>query len=251
MTVWLVVLSAVLGAVFGSFLCCFAARRAANESVLRGRSHCDACGHVLGPLDLVPVFSWLLLRGKCRYCGARIPASALWAELLLAAAFAAAAWRFGFSFETLRAFGLFCVLLPISLIDLHSYEIPDGCIIFGIAWWAATQPLMPDPWTWRLLWTVVAAFAIAGGILLLSLLMDRVLGKESLGGGDIKLFFMVSLYLGPMVGLLNLVLACLLGLVFTALRRANRIPFGPAISLASCLSLLFGRIAADWYLGLF
>ena len=68
------VVSALLGAVFGSFLNCAAWRLGHGESVLRGRSHCTACGHVLGAADLVPILSWLFLRGKCRYCGSRIPA---------------------------------------------------------------------------------------------------------------------------------------------------------------------------------
>ena len=79
---------------------------------------------------------------------------------------------------------------------------------------------------------------------------DRLLGKESMGGGDIKLFFMTSLYLGLLQGLFSLILSCIVGLVIAAVMRRKRVPFGPAISLAAFLSLLYGESFVNWYLSL-
>ena len=105
------VVSALLGAVFGSFLnCavfgsflnCAAWRLGHGESVLRGRSHCTACGHVLGAADLVPILSWLFLRGKCRYCGSRIPARYPLTEAVFAALTVLCLLRFDLSWLCLR-----------------------------------------------------------------------------------------------------------------------------------------------------
>ena len=86
---------------------------------------------------------------------------------------------------------------------------------------------------------------------MLSLLFDKVTGKDGLGGGDIKLFFMVGLFTGPLTGLFNLILSCIIGLIFALLRKEHRIPFGPAISIASYISILFGSAVTGWYLSLF
>ena len=93
---------------------------------------------------------------------------------------------------------------------------------------------------------------LAGGMLAFSLLFDRLTGKESLGGGDIKLFFMTGLYLGSAWEILfYLILSCLLGLGFAAMKKSQRIPFGPAIAAACFLMLLYGQIMTNWYTGLF
>lgn len=81
LTIYILMITFILGCALGSFTDCLAGRMLNGTSVLKGRSHCDACGHVLGVLDLVPLFSRLCLRGRCRYCGAKIPAVAFWTEL--------------------------------------------------------------------------------------------------------------------------------------------------------------------------
>ena len=88
-------------------------------------------------------------------------------------------------------------------------------------------------------------------MLLLSLLFDKILKKESLGGGDIKLFFMVGLYLGIGGSLLNLIIACLFGIILALGLKQNRIPFGPAIAAAALVTTLVGQEVVQWYIGLF
>ena len=250
MTVYFAVVSFILGSVFGSFINCFAWRITHHESILKGRSHCAVCGHTLGALDLVPIFSWLLLKGKCRYCGEKISPRYMLTELFLGTAFLLCFLVVGFSWETLRLMALSVALLGLSLVDLEIQEIPNGFIIYGIALWAVTLPLLPEPI--KALWQgLLSGFLIGGGILLISLIMDKVLKKESLGGGDVKLLFMVSLYMSPLAALFNVVLACVLGLLFVAALKREKIPFGPSISLASFVTILVGEKFAAWYLGLF
>lgn len=247
------ILSFVLGTVFGSFINCMAWRIVHHESVVKGRSHCAECGHVLSAGDLIPVISYLIRRGRCRYCGKKISPRYLLTELLLGGLFLGAALRFPLSFESVRVMALSCALLGLSLVDLDSFEIPDRFILFGILWWAVTLPFLEKPWTLQLKEGLIGGAVIGGGLFLLSLLFDKITGRESLGFGDVKLVFMLDLYLGPWVGLFHLILSCLIGLLFAAVlkRKDSPIPFGPAISLAGYFCLLFGDNLLQWYLGLF
>lgn len=241
------ILSFVFGTVFGSFMNCMAWRIVAGENVTRGRSHCPKCGHVLSAPDLVPLFSWLFLRGRCRYCKSPIPFRYFLIELLTGIAFLMAAVRFGFSFETIRAMILACTLVGLSLVDYDSQIIPNSFILFGILVWILSLPLVSETILRDLLTGLAGGFGIGGGMLLISAIFDKITGKESLGGGDIKLFFMTGLYLGPAAGLFNLILACIIGLIFAAVLKRQKFPFGPAISIASYISILYGSRVAEWY----
>ena len=269
--IYLCILAFLFGTVFGSFFNCMAWRIAHHESVLKGRSHCAVCGHTLGIADLIPVFSWLFLRGRCRYCKEKISPRYVAAELVCGCGFVLSFLRYGLSWRTLQVIVLFCILLALSLTDFETYEIPDRFILSGIIWYFATSWLMNrrlnlagmtvsilqdgefltlSAWGQNLLAGLIGGFAIGGGMLFLSLLFDHLLGKESMGGGDIKLFFMTSLYLGLLQGLFSLILSCIVGLVIAAFMRRKRVPFGPAISLAAFLSLLYGESFVNWYLSL-
>ena len=269
--IYLCILAFLFGTVFGSFLNCRAWRIAHNESVLKGRSHCAVCGHTLGIADLIPVFSWLFLGGRCRYCKEKISPRYVAAELVCGCGFVLSFLRYGVSWRTLQVIVLFCILLALSLTDFEIYEIPDRFILAGIIWYLVFSKLMdrrlsltgmtvsilPEgeylslpAWGQNLLAGLIGGLAIGGGMLFLSLLFDHLLGKESMGGGDIKLFFMTSLYLGLLQGLFSLILSCIVGLVIAAVMRRKRVPFGPAISLAAFLSLLYGESFVNWYLSL-
>lgn len=242
----------VLGAVFGSFLNCVAVRIVNKESVVKGRSHCMNCGHALGVLDLVPLFSWLFLRGKCRYCKSKVPVRYFLAELFMAVMTALCLLMFDLSFMALRNFILLCCLFTLSMVDIDSLTIPNVFILIPIGAWAAYIPLAVNKLDY-LKDGLIAGAVFGIGLLVISLVMDRVLKKESLGGGDIKLFFVMGLYLGLGKGVLALLASCVFGLIFVLLKgkRKEPFPFGPSISLATWLCLLFGDYATVWYLNLF
>lgn len=245
----------LLGAVFGSFLNCAAWRLSHGESVLRGRSHCPDCGHVLGAGDLVPILSWLFLRGKCRYCGKKIPARYPLTEAVFALLTLLCLLRFDLSWLCLRNWILLCCLFCLSLTDLECMIIPDVCLISAAAVWVIFLPLTGMGWP-AVRGGLLAGLIFGGGLLGLSLLMDRILKRDSLGGGDIKLFAVLGLYLGIVGTLFMTVLACLLGLLFAVLRRgrgggSEPFPFGPAIAAAGTVMLLCGEPLIQWYTGLF
>jgi leader peptidase (prepilin peptidase)/N-methyltransferase len=255
---YLLFLAAILGAVLASFAGCAVARILTGESFIKGRSRCDICGHVLSPRDLVPVLSWLTLRGKCRYCGKKIPAVSPVTELLTAVAFAAIVWRYGLSWTTLENLVFTFILLLVTLVDWQTGLIPDKLLLAGGANFVLFAGLKGTFET-----VLVRGFwggaALAGPLLLLVLGMDRILGRESMGGGDIKLFFVVGLYFSWREALFILIVACVLGIALALLSKKTAgdpenpgaFPFGPAIAAAAVISLLAADPAVSWYLGLF
>ena len=249
--IFILVFAFLAGTVFASFFTCMGERIAKGRDWVKERSTCDHCGHVLGARDLIPVFSYLSTGGKCRYCGAKIPVRCLVTEVLLGIYYVLCVLRFGISMEAFRCMALSGLLLGLSIVDLEIYEIPDGFIVAGIVLWVMTLPFLKTPWRTELIQGLLGGLLIGGGMLVLSLIFDRITGKESLGGGDIKLFFMTGLFLKPACGLLSLIVSCMTGLCFVLLLKKSKIPFGPAISLAVCITLLYGSYVVEWYLGLF
>lgn len=251
-TVYCCTVAALLGACTGSFLGCLAWRTVHGESVLRGRSHCDVCGHTLGVRDLVPVFSYLFSGGKCRYCGAKLSARHVWGELISGAVFVTLLLRYDISLQTLEAWLLACVLLACAFADLEGYIIPDRFIAAGVVLFAVTLLIEPEPFH-RLTDGLLGGVGVGGGLLLLSLYMDKRMKRETLGGGDVKLLFLTGLFFGWKANLLCLTLACVAGIVWglAGKRRGEAIPWGPSIAVGAWITALAGQMFIDWYLGFF
>lgn len=274
---YILILAFLFGAVFGSYIDCVAWRLVHQERVARGRSHCDVCGHALGAGDLIPIISYLRSGGRCRYCGAKFSAESTWVELTLGLGFAAIVYKFDVSFVALRYLGLLVILMGLSLVDQKTLLIPDRFHVAGILWWLLTLPLiactqgrgltealsitgarlplanapgLQDGLLTDLKWGLISAFGVGILMLLISLVFDKLTGKESLGGGDIKLLFMTGLYMRPGVTLFNLMLSCFVGLFIALGLKKDKIPFGPSISIAVFLSILFGSEFVAWYTGL-
>lgn len=249
---YLIFLAFVCGACAGSFVNCAALRKVRGERFTKGRSHCPECGHTLGVRDLFPLISWLLLKGRCRYCGARIPARYPAAELVSALMFTAAMVRFGLSVWTIQHCLLFAALLALALIDLDTMELPDGLLVFGAILWAAFLPFAGSP-PQSAIRGALGALTLGGTLLAFTLIMDQVMKRETMGGGDIKLIAMLGLYCGPAAGLLLVLLSCVFGLIFSRLyaARGQPFPFGPAIAAAAVPTLLAGAQAVSWYWSLF
>ncbi len=250
LTIYILVLGFFLGAALGSFINCASWRIVHGENWMTGRSHCATCNHPLGVLDLIPVFSYLFLRGRCRYCGEKISPRYMLTELGMGLLFVSTLLRYDVSTAAVRYMGLFVLLLGLSLVDLETYEIPDGFIISGIIWWVITLLFETD----RIAAVkngLLGGFGIAGGILIISLIFEAILKKEAMGGGDIKLYFMVGLFLSLPLGFFNLMVSCVVGLIFVVGLRQSKIPFGPAISLATVITIFAGQSVVNWYLSLF
>ena len=263
-------LTAVLGLCMGSFLNCLAWRMTHGESILRGRSHCTDCGHALAARDLIPVVSWLVSRGRCRYCGKRVSVRYPLTEIICACGYVSILLAYGLSAQTIELVAFFSVLLVLSLTDLDDYVIPNSTIVAAIVirlaylvYGGLTGAF--DLWP-TLGWTLLNGVVVAVPVIILALVMDRVLGRDSLGGGDVKLLFVAGLYFGWQQCLLLLIIACVIGILFSFVGARGQatnqagdeeeggsrpIPFGPAIAIACWVVMLVGSQALDWYLGLF
>lgn len=217
LAVYMTCVVALLGLVMGSFLNCVAWRTVQGESWVSGRSHCDTCDHVLEPRDLIPVVSWLSTRGRCRYCGAPISARNPITEIGCAILYVLISWHYGLTLKTLEMCGLASVLLVASLTDLDDYLIPDGCIVTAVvirALYLVLCAVLGTDVGPLVRVSLIGAVAVAVPLLILVLIMDRVLGRPSMGGGDLKLFAVAGLYFGWQQCLFLIIVACLLGIVF-------------------------------------
>lgn len=245
----------VLGLLIGSFLNVCIYRLPNEESIVTPPSHCGSCGHQLGALDLVPVFSWLFLKGKCRYCGAKVSARYALVELLTAGLFGILGNHYGLTLELLFMLVFTAIFLVIFFIDLDHSIIPDELVIAGflntgayLGWGWITGSLLFDPLDHGL------GFLIGGGLYLLL----AVITKGGMGGGDIKLMAMLGAWLGTAgvlwVVLLSSNIGAVVSLGLMALKikgRKDFIPFGPFIVIAAMLVMLYQGAMTDWLFGFY
>ncbi len=246
-----VAIAAVGGLVAGSFFNVVIARLPRHESLVRPGSRCPHCGHPVRPYDNVPVFSWLILRGRCRDCGEPISARYPLVELVTAALFAAVVIDTGANEHVWLGLALVSVLVPVAFIDLDHRIIPNAIVLPGavaaIAIVAATEPS-------ELSEHLIAGAAAAGFLLLAVLAYPRGMGM-----GDVKLAGVLGLYLGRSVGpamLVALLSGTIVGVVIIARKgaaegRKTAVPFGPFLALGGLVGLFFGPDIVDWYLDSF
>ena len=228
----------ICGSIFGSFMNCMATRIVNHEDFISSRSHCESCNHELGFLDLIPIVSYLYLKGRCRYCKARLSPSYPLTEIFLGIVFVLTYLRYQRPCILLIFdLSLFCIVFGLSLVDMRSYIIPDGFIVAGVLNWFIRSLLTGFEYG-----SIASAFLLSLFIILLSMIMNKLNGKENFGGGDIKLIFMAVLYTGLMKGVLLLFVSSVLGLFGISIGRNKKIPFGPYISFALFLVLLYGDL---------
>lgn len=230
----------IFGLVFGSFYNVVGLRLSKVESIVFPPSHCMNCNHRLHFFDLIPLFSYLFLKGKCRYCSKHISIKYPLFELLTAILFCTSYLKFGYSIETIISIILCSMLVIITVSDLDSYIIPDSVLIicsiliFGLYFYEyKTIPL-------NNLLNGIASFIF---MFLIKMLGNFILKKESMGDGDIKLMAVVGMVIGFKKVILSLFLASYLGLPYAIYIMVKKnvnheLPFGPFLSLAS-LILLF------------
>lgn len=256
MKIYIAVLCAIIGMCFASFSECAASRKASGKSVLKGRSVCDSCGHSLGVFDLIPVFSYLFLGGKCRYCKKKIPAFSTVAEIISAVACASVFLKFGFTLDTVQYLLLVLILIYISCYDYETMEIPFPFIIAGIVIRIVFILLSGDIKN-EAIQSAIGAVCVTIPLLIVVLIFEKIKKKEAMGGGDIKLFFMLGMYFHWTENLCLVIFACIIGIImFLIMSKVNDtkdvskpMPFGPSIALAAWLTLLVAEPLITWYSG--
>jgi leader peptidase (prepilin peptidase) / N-methyltransferase len=247
----LLVLAALVGAAIGSFLNVCVCRLPEGESVVSPRSRCPECSTPIAWHDNVPVLGWTLLRGRCRTCRAGISVQYPLVELATAAIWVAAVARYGGAWAALSAAVFFTLLLGIALTDARTYIIPDefsiGGTILGLG-----LALAPGGITFT---SAVLGAALGFGVLwAVGALGSWWLGKDAMGGGDIKMMAMVGAFLGPAGVLLTIFLGALVGtLIFApiSMRTGKLIPFGIFLAVGAGVTDVWGSAIVGWYLQTF
>jgi len=248
------------GLFVGSFLNVCIYRMPRNLSIVLPSSRCPLCSTPIRPWENLPVLSFVLLRGRCRYCKGRISLRYPSVELLNAMLYAGVFWRFGAAWSS----AVYCVLcsslIVITFIDLDFQIIPDSITLPGIPLGVlAGSFLLPDPFLRAepLGYASSVAGAAAGFLLYygIAYLSIKALRKEGMGGGDIKLMAMLGGFLGWKAVLLTTFLGSVAGSVVGALLmllrgqgRGTQIPFGPFLALGALVTLLWGQEVLLWYL---
>ena len=224
--------------------------------LVKPRSRCPGCGRPVRALENIPVFSWLLLRGRCAGCGGRISPRYPAVELLTGLLFAATVYLLPWPLAALAGVGLTGALIALTFIDFDEQLLPDN-ITLPLLWAGLAFNLLAGEQAFVSLEDAVIG-AIAGYLSLWSVywLFKLVTGKEGMGYGDFKLLAALGAWLGwqmlPLIILLSAVVGAAVGIamiVFLGRDRQIPIPFGPYLAAAGWIALLWGPQLADAWLG--
>jgi leader peptidase (prepilin peptidase) / N-methyltransferase len=241
----------IIGTIFGSFFNVAGYRLPKGESILFPPSHCPKCNYKLSALDLFPIVSYIILRGKCRNCQTKISWFYPLFEFVTGVLFALSYYIFGMNLYLLIVLIFVSSMIVIFISDYQTMIIPDEVIIFSsISILILTYFNTNLNTTFYSLLNGIIAFTFMFG---LKAFGDFVFKKESMGGGDIKLLFVFGLLLGWEMAIFSIFLGSLIGLpisiIFLKIKKENIIPFGPFLTMAA-LIILFLKLDISWVINL-
>ena len=227
----------ILGTILGSFYNVVAYRITKGESILFPSSHCPKCNHKLRPWELIPVFSFLLQKGKCSECKDKISWFYPLAEIASGILFVICYLSFGISFELIIALTFISMLIIVMLSDYY-YMIIEDCVllVFGILILLEKLLLYGFDHFINSLIGGIIAFLI---MLALKLFGDFIFKKESLGGGDVKLMAIFGMVIGWDMSIITIFLSAFIALPTSLIMLKNKsnheIPYGPFLSIAALI----------------
>lgn len=240
MTLYYAVITFIFGLVLGSFYTVVGERMPEGKSIVSPPSHCPNCGHVLKFYELIPVFSFIFLRGKCSKCKSKIPVLSTLMELLTGILFLIAFLVFGISIKFFIALVFISMLIIIIVSDIRYMLIDDEVLIIAsvlIFILSIFEYSIKD----ALLYVLygIICFIV---MFLIKILGDFIFKKESMGGGDIKLMFVFGLTMGIPSSIASIFLASFIGLPISLImlkkNSSHELPFGPYLSIAAIILFL-------------
>ena len=242
------VLVALFGLLVGSFLNVCIYRIPEGQSIVVVPSHCMTCGKKLHWYELIPLFSWLFLRGKCHGCKSKISFQYPLVEAANSLLWLLVFFVKGFTIDSFICMGLISTLFVIAVIDARTMEIPNGLVIFILVLAVIRRIFYHEE-----LLDLVLGPVVMGGLFLAILLFS---GGRAMGGGDVKLMFACGLYLGLKCCALSLVIACIFGSIIHValmiiLKKGRELAFGPYLALGYAAAALWGNVIVSWYSGFF
>lgn len=235
------------GIVIGSFVNVLIYRLPQNENIITEHSHCMSCGHRLKWYDLVPLFSWMFLRGRCRYCKTKISAQYPVIEAVNGCGYVLIFAVNGLNLSSILYVLCFSALTAITVIDWRTYEIPVGLniaiMILGVVHTALDYR--------NFVYYLIGMVSVSGFLLILYIITRG----RGVGGGDIKLMAAAGLLLGWKHIIFALVIGCIIGsvvhLTLMKIKDKGRVlAFGPYLSIGIFIVMLFGDKLINWYIGL-
>lgn len=245
-----------LGLIFGSFATVAAHRIPRRETIISGRSKCPNCDRQIKAHENVPVLSWILLKGRCAGCKEPISARYPLIELGTGILFALSAAKFGFTEEAFIYAAFFWVLVVLTVIDLDHKLLPDRVVYpaFVVGWVALTVAALVDSDPARLVDAAIGS-AIFGGFFF----VVAFVYPAGMGGGDIKLAFVLGTFIGylgaPGLVLVGMFLSFLIGalggmgvMVVSGKGRKSQVPFGPFLAAGTVVAIMWGQSLLDLYL---
>ncbi len=239
----------IFGLIWGSFLNVCIYRMPKNESIVHPRSHCVRCDKKIAWYDNIPLLSYIILRARCRYCKEKISFLYFVIELLTGLVFLFFYLYFGFSVEYFVYTALAASLIVVSFIDLKIQEIPDeislpGMVIGVILCAIFPQLMQQEDRVYGFLHSLLGLFAGGGLIYIMGVIGKAAFKKEAMGGGDVKLMAMLGAFLGWKLITLAFFLApffvSFVGIMAKIKNKEEIIPYGPHLSIASIVALLWG-----------
>lgn len=248
----------LLGSAIGSFLNVVIYRIPAGLSLLYPPSRCPHCLHPLSAADNLPIVGWLWLKGRCRYCQARISWRYPCIEAVTGLLFVAIFWQFGVTGQTIGYWVLVSWLLALSLIDLDTFTLPNSLtqsgLVVGLIYQGVVGAPNPQPLMNGILGAVLGIWLLDG----ITFIGSLVLKQEAMGGGDAKLAAMMGAWLGWKCLLVAGFFACVCGAVVGGgaialglMSRRQPIPFGPFLAFGTLITLFWGETILSFYLQLF
>ncbi len=238
----------LFGIVIGSFLNVCIFRIPKKEDIVKTSSHCMSCGYHLKWYDMVPIFSFLALRGKCRKCGAKLSVQYPLIEAANGILYVCIVWTGGIGIESLLYCLMASALLVLSVIDFRTYEIPFGINLFILALGlvrAATDFS-------NILTYLIGSLSVSAFLAILY----YATGGRAIGGGDVKLMAACGLLLGWKLIILAFLLGCVLGALIHVIRmkvsgEGRVLAMGPYLSMGVLIAALWGGRLLTWYFGQF
>ncbi|SCG83291.1 leader peptidase (prepilin peptidase) / N-methyltransferase [Proteiniborus sp. DW1] len=241
----------IFGCIIGSFLNVCIYRIPREESIVYPSSHCPECNTPLKWYDLLPIFSFLFQKGKCRYCGMTISPQYLIVELLSGILYTIIFYFYAATVDFVFYSLLISILITISYIDYHHQIIPDSLVgtilLLSIFYKTILFAIHKTPFN---LQDSILALLIGGGLFLII----AIASKGGIGGGDIKLISVLGFILGIKKTILTILLSFIIGAAFSIFllilkkkERKDVIPFGPFINIAFSIALFFGDSIINWY----
>jgi len=246
------IISIILGAMVGSFLNVCIYRLPKEESIIWPRSHCPTCKKMIRFYDNIPLISYLLLRGRCRYCKGPISLQYPLVEGITALSSLFLIIKFGPSLSYLFYFAFVAALIAITVIDLYHQIIPDGISLPGIGVGLLASLVIPQITFFNSLMGILLG---GGSLFLVATLYEWIFKREGMGGGDVKLLAMIGAFLGWKAVILTILLSSLIGsttgILIMILKGKDfkyAIPFGPFLSMGAVIALFYGENLIRWYL---